>query len=245
MKCWRSRRYLRRNGWEPSHDALRKRLKKGLRSGSVTREAVTEYVQNAEPIPTPEPILKVGSKTKPIPPPRVRFENPVSTTRPTPHRERNLFRYREQDLFPYQEKLSKLKPTPPPRKRKEKLVPPQRTRNVKPVPMPRTRNVKPVPPPNECEHGTTEEIDGVTFCIHCGLEIDYNPLQRRFLREDRVFCTSRRKDPIFKKRTKPRETPKEKYIPVSSSEVPLLVRKEKDKEIEDQILGYLGLLDEN
>ena len=148
--------------------------------------------------------------------------------------------------------MSKLRPTPPPRKRKEKPVPPSRTRNVKPVPPPRTINVKPVLPPRvhpstrECDHGTTEEIDGVTFCIHCGLEIDYNPLQRSLLREDRVFCTSRRKDPIFKRRAGPKK-PKKEYIPVSPSEVPLLVRKEKDKdkEIKDQILGYLGLLDEN
>ena len=49
---------------------------------------------------------------------------------------------------------------------------------------------------------------------------------------------------VFKRRTGPRK-PKEEYIPVSPSEVPLLVRKEKDKEVKEQILGHLGLLDEN
>ena len=60
-----------------------------------------------------------------------------------------------------------------------------------------------------------------------------------------MFCASRRKDPILKRRTGPK--PKKEYIPVRPLEVPLLVRKEKDKdkEIKDQILGYLGLLDEN
>ena len=56
---------------------------------------------------------------------------------------------------------------------------------------------------------------------------------------------SMRKEPIFKRRTRPKMVPMEKYIPVSPSEVPLLVGKERDKEIKDQILGYLGLGDEN
>ena len=55
---------------------------------------------------------------------------------------------------------------------------------------------------------------------------------------------SSRKDTIFRRRTGPKK-PKKEYIPVSPSEVSLLVRKDKDKEIKDQILGYLGLLDEN
>ena len=44
-----------------------------------------------------------------------------------------------------------------------------------------------------------------------------------------------------------RKKSKKGYIPVSPSEVPLLETKEKgkDEEIKDQILGYLGLLDEN
>ena len=80
--------------------------------------------------------------------------------------------------------MSKPRPTPPPRKRKEKSVPPPpRTRNVKPVPPPRTRNVKPVPPPKECEHGTTEEIDCIIFCIRCGLEIGHDPLWDGVVRE--------------------------------------------------------------
>ena len=208
--------YLRRNSVEKNRDALRKRLYKGLCNRSINEEVVMKYSRRVRP--------------------RVK---PAQRTRPVP-----ILR----------KIMSKLRPTPPPRKRKEKPVPPPRGEKEKPIPPPRSQGplqrVKPVPPPRirpstrECDHGTTEEIDGVTFCIHCGLEIDYNSLQRRLLREDRVFCASRRKDPIFKRRTEPKK-PKKEYIPVSPSEVPLLVREEKDKEIKDQILGYLGLLDEN
>ena len=49
---------------------------------------------------------------------------------------------------------------------------------------------------------------------------------------------------VFKRRPGPTKL-KEEYVLVSPSEVPLLVRKGKDKEVKDQILGYLGLLDEN
>ena len=68
--------------------------------------------------------------------------------------------------------MSKLRPTPPPRTKRTKPAPPPRTKNAKPVPPPRVR-----PPPKECEHGTTEEIDGSIFCIHyCGLEeTDHQP----------------------------------------------------------------------
>ena len=133
--------------------------------------------------------------------------------------------------------MSKLRPTPPPRKKKEKPVPPPRNRKEKSIPSPRerkgkpvppsrTKDVKPVPPPKECEHGSTEEIDGVTFCIHCGLEIDHNPLRRGLLREGQAFCASRKKDPMFKRRPGSKK-PEKEYIPVSPSEAPLLVRKDQ------------------
>ena len=63
-------------------------------------------------------------------------------------------------------------------------------------------------------------------------------------KETQEFTLGRGKAPMFKRRSGPRKS-KEEYIPISPSEVPLLVRKEKDKEVKDQILGYLGLLDEN
>ena len=135
----------------------------------------------------------------------------------------------------------------------EKPVPPPRTRKEKPVPPPRERKEKPIPPPRlqkpkwlTCDHGTTEEVDGVIFCIRYELEIDHDPLQEGLIRERgrQTFHVSNRKDPIFKRRSGPRK-PKKEHIPVSLSEVPSLKRKDKDKEIKDQILGYLGLLDEN
>ena len=208
--------YSRRNGVEKDRKALRKKLYKGLCGGSINEEAVTEYSQRPRPVPAPRTKLIPAPRTRPVPIPR--------------------------------KIMSKLRPTPPPRKRKEKPVPPPRTRNVKPVPPRRTRNVRPVPPPKECEHGTTEEIDGIIFCILCGLEIDHNPLREGLVRERecQAFHVPSRKNPIFKRRTGPKK-PKKEYIPVSPSEVSLLVKKEKNegKEIKDQILGYLGLLDEN
>ena len=166
---------------EPSHGALRKRLLKGLRNGNVTKESVTEYARVAEPIPSPKPILSVGPRTKPIPPPRVRFEIPVSIVKPIPAP-------RTRPVPIPRKIMSKLKPTPPQRKRKEKPVPPPRTRNVKPVPSPGKE--KPIPPPRlqkpewlTCDHGTTEEIDGVIFCIRCWLEIDHDPLRKELFRD--------------------------------------------------------------
>ena len=41
--------YLRRKGVEPSHGALRKRLLKGLRNGSVTKEAVRSTREERNP----------------------------------------------------------------------------------------------------------------------------------------------------------------------------------------------------
>ena len=107
--------------------------------------------------------------------------------------------------------MNKLRPTPPARKGKEKPVPPPRLQKPKWL---------------TCDHGITEEIDGVTFCIHCGLEIDHNPLRGGLLRESQAF----------RKRT---ESKKKEYISVSPLKVSLLVRKEKDKEVKDQILGLL------
>ena len=51
----------------------------------------------------------------------------------------------------------------------------------------------------------------------------------------------------IKRRMGPNKKCKKEYFPAGSSEVSLLVRKEKieGKKIKDQILGYLGLLDEN
>ena len=143
----------------------------------------------------------------------------------------------------------RVRPIPAPR---TKPIPTQRTRPVplprkimsklRPTPSPRKGKGKPVPPAElqkpkwlTCDHGITKEIDGVTFCIHCGLEIDHNPLQGGLLRKGQAFCASRRGS----------KESKEEYIPVSPSEVPLLVGEERDKEIKDQVLGYLGLLDEN
>ena len=177
-------KYLRRNGWEPSRKALRKRLLKGLRSGSVTKESVTEYVRRAEPIPTLKPILKVGPRTKPIPPPRVRFEIPVSITKPT-----SAPRTRP---VPIPRKiLSKLRPIPPPRTRKpsqkKKPIPPPRTRIAKPVPPSRPSRVRLSPKETTCDHGTLEEINGVIFCIHCGLETDHQPYREEEYRRDKVL----------------------------------------------------------
>ena len=237
-------KYLRRNGLEPSHDALRKRLLRGLRNGSVTKESVTEYARDAEPIPTPKPILRVGPRTKPIPPPRVRFEIPVSTTKPIPAPRTKPIPAQGTRPVPIPRKImSKLRPIPPPRKRKEKPAPPPRKRKEKPVPPPRLQK----PEWLTCDHGTTEEIDGIIFCIRCGLEIDHDPLREGLLRERECQAfdiPGKKEHPVFKRRPGPRKSKKE-YIPVSPSEVPLLVRKEKDKEVKDQILGYLGLLDEN
>ena len=73
-------RYLRRNEWEPSRDALRRRLMKGLRSGSVTKEAVTEYARSTEPIPAPRTKPVTTPVVKPVPLPRTL----KSLMRPTP-----------------------------------------------------------------------------------------------------------------------------------------------------------------
>ena len=228
-------RYLRRNGRESSDSALRKRLLKGLHRGSITKEVVTNYAKGPKPVLAPRAKPVTTPVVKPVPLPRTlkSLMRPIPPPRTKP------------SLIP-RKIMSKLRPTSPPRKRKEKPVPPPRTRNVKPVPPPRTRNVKPIPPPRECEHGTTEEIHGVIFCIRCGLEIDHNPLREGLVRERecQAFHVPSRKNPIFKRRTGPKK-PKEEYIPVSPSEVSLLARKDKKKEIKDQILGYLGLLDEN
>ena len=96
------------------------------------------------------------------------------------------------------------------------------------------------------DHGTTEEIDGVIFCIPCGFETDHDPLREGLLREREsecpAFCASRRKDPIFKRRTGPKK-PKKEYIPISPSEVTGGIN-EPYKEAKDQILRCLGLWDE-
>ena len=95
--------------------ALRKRLRKGLRDGSITKEIVMEYARRAEPIPTSKPILRVGSRTKPILPRKVRFEIPVSTTKPTPAPRTKPIPTQETRPVPIPRKImSKLKPTPPP-----------------------------------------------------------------------------------------------------------------------------------
>ena len=145
------------------------------------------------------------------------------------------------------EYTQRLKPTPAPRT-KPVPIPRKIMSKLRPTPSPRKGKEKPVPPPGlqkpkwlTCDHGITEEIYGVTFCIHCGLEIDHNPLRRGLLREGQAFSVSRREGPIFKRRTESKKSKKE-YISVSPLEVPLLVGKEKGKEIKDQILG---LLDEN
>ena len=79
--------------------------------------------------------------------------------------------------------LSKLRPTPPPRKRKEKPVPPPRKRKGKPVPPPRFQK----PGWLTCGHETTGEIDGSIFCIHCGLETDHQPYRGKASGEDNVL----------------------------------------------------------
>ena len=213
--------YLRRNGVEKDRKALRKKLYKGLCGGSINKGVVTEYSRRPRPVPAPSTKLVPAPRTRPVPIPR--------------------------------KSMSKLRPTPPPRKRKEKPVPPPRNRKERPIPPPekgetcspaKNKRCFPVPPPKECEHGTTEEIDGAIFCIRCGLELDHNPLRRGLHNEGQTFYPSNRKHPIFKRRTGPRK-PKKEYIPVSPLEVSLLVRKDKDKEIKDHILGFLGLLDKN
>ena len=74
-----------------------------------------------------------------------------------------------------------------------------------------------------CDHGTTEEIDGVIFFIRCGLEIDHNPLREGLLRERecQAFCVPSGKDPIFKRRTEPKK-PKKEYIPIKEVESVLI-----------------------
>ena len=228
-------KFLRRGGQDLTISTLRKRLCKGLRNASITKEVVTEYAHRPKPVPAPraKPIpaprtrpvpipRKITSKLRPTPPPRTRNVKPVP-----PPRTRNV------------------KPVPPPRTRNVKPASPPRTEDVRPVPPPRTKDVKPVPPLKECEHGDTEEISGSIFCIHCGLEVDHAPYRYMPTYGEPQGFDHMRKGHIFKRRTRPKAAPKEKYIPVSPSEVPLLGRKEKDKEIKDQILGYLGLLDEN
>ena len=91
----------------------------------------------------------------------------------------------------------------------------------------------------------TEEISGSIFCARCRLEVDRAPYRYMPTYSEPQGFASMHKEPIFKRRARPKMVPKEKYIPVSPSEVPLLVGKERDKEIKDQILGYLGLEDEN
>ena len=162
---------------------------------------------------------ETASKAKPIPAPRVK-PTPAPRTRPVP--------------IP-RKILGKLRPTPPPR-----------TQRAKPVPSPRTQRVEPIPPPRPstkeatCDHGTLEEIDGVTFCVLCGLETDrssyrwgssYREVPRRF-----VF---RREEPVFKRR--PGE--QKKYIPISPSEADLLSREETGGETRNEILKCLGLLE--
>ena len=177
-------KYLRRKGVERSRSALRKRLRKGLRDGSITKEIVMEYARRAEPIPTPKPILRVGSKTKPIPPPRVGFEILVSTTKPTPAPRTKPIPTQETRPVPIPRKImSKLNPTPPPRRRREKPVPPPRKRKEKPAPPSRLQKPRWL----TCDHGTAEETDGSIFCIHCGLEIDQQPYRKEESRDDRVL----------------------------------------------------------
>ena len=74
--------YLRRNKIEPSYTALRKKLRKGLRNGSINQEVVMEYSRRTKPIPAPRTISKVSpaQRTKPIPAPRKSH-----------HKERNPF----------------------------------------------------------------------------------------------------------------------------------------------------------
>ena len=177
--------YLRRKSVEPSREALRKRLSKGLRNGSITKEIVTEYARRAEPVPTPKPILKLGPRTKPIPSPRVRFEIPVSIVKPIPTpRVKPILVPRTRPVSIPRKILSKIRPTRPPR-----------TRRARPVPPPRPSRAKPVPPPRPlreslkertCDHGTTEEIDGSIFCIHCGLKTDHQPYKEES-RGDKVL----------------------------------------------------------
>ena len=137
--------YLRRNKIEPSYTALRKRLRKGLRNGSISQEVVTEYTRRTKPIPAPR--TKQQPRVRPIPPPR------------TP----------------------RTKPIPPPRR--DKKV--------------------------SCTHGTLEEINGVTFCILCGLENDYCPYQEHPQNKEPRGLTFRRastreqRKPVLPPRTKP------------------------------------------
>ena len=60
---------------EASHQALRKRLYKGLCRGAITEEVVTWYAQRPKPVPAP--------RTRPIPAPRTK-PIPVPRTRPVP-----------------------------------------------------------------------------------------------------------------------------------------------------------------
>ena len=210
--------YLRRKSVEPSRGALRERLLKGLRNGSVTKEAVTEYARRAEPVPTPKPILNVGPRTKPITPPRVRFEIPVSIVKPIPAP-------RTKPVPIPRKVVSKLRPTPPPRTRRAKPVPPPRPSRAKPVPPPRPSRVRLFPKETTCDHGTLREIDGVVFCVLCGEETNRSPYRHvSSYKETQEFTFGQRKAPMFKRRPGPRKLKKE-YVPVSPSEVPLLVRK--------------------
>ena len=229
-------RYLRRNAQETSRNALRKRLMKGLRSGSVTKEAVTEYARSTEPIPAPRTKPVTTPVVKPVPLPKT-LKSLMRTT-PPPRTKPPLISRKE---------IRMMKPTPPPQTRRTKPVPPPRTRNVKPVPPPRTRNVKPVSPSKECEHGTTEDIDGIIFCIRCGLEIDHNPLREGLIRERecQAFHVPRRKDSIFKRRTGPKK-PKKDYIPISPSEVEDVLRRERNRidPAKEQVMRCIGLWDD-
>ena len=193
---------------EPSRRALCKRLLKGLCNGSITQEVVMEYARGTKPIPVSRSILKVGSTPRPEPVPRVRFDIPAPRAKPIPTpRTKSIPAPRTRPVPIPRKVLRKIRPTPPPR---TKSIPASRTR---PTPPPRA---KPISPPRRdkeatCDHGTLEEIDGVIFCVLCGLETDHNPYRQvssyretqRFVFEREPF--GRWKEPVPPLRTKPPE----------------------------------------
>ena len=108
----------------------------------------------------------------------------------------------------------RMEPNPTP---KTKPIPAPRTKQqprVRPIPPPRTPTTKPIPPPRgdkkvSCTHGTIEKINGVTFCILCGLENDYYPYQEHFQDKEprgltfRRTSTREKRNPVLPPRTKP------------------------------------------
>ena len=213
--------YLRRNGREPSRQALCKRLRRGLRNESVSQRVVLAWSTKVTVNPVPPP----RTRKPPIPPPRKK-PIPSARTRPIPP--------------PRTRPPPKTRPIPPP---KTKPIPPPRTRPVPNAEFKTTEKGWQERYPREdmvSKHEKARIIGARARQIADGAQ---PKCSAEDLTSSLDIATKEYEQGLtgFKRRPEPR--PKKDYIPISPSEVDSSLRSESDKTKMD-VLGYLGLLNE-